>query len=207
MLSRRTFVSWLSGVGAAIGAGLRLRPAHAASSLAPNQAAPLDPTSVTRLAEVVLPAELGDAGFGRVSRAFTEWAAAYREGAELNHPYGSAEIRHTGTSPSGRWRLQLAELDRDARSRHQSPFNTLTVEQRKAIVTAALASDRTNRMPDPLSANHVALALVAWFFASPEATNLCYNAKIDRNQCRPLVNAPRQPLPLRGPGTGDRGPQ
>ena len=33
-----------------------------------------------------------------------------------------------------------------------------------------------------------------------EATNLCYNAKIDRNQCRPLVNAPRQPLPIRGQG-------
>jgi hypothetical protein len=144
-----------------------------------------------------------------VSRAFSQWLDGYRAGRELVHPYGSTTIRQTGASPAGRWRGQLAALDRDARARHQRGFNSLTRDQRREIVMAALGSERANRLPDALDANHVALALVAWFFATPEATNLCYQSRIDRNQCRPLVNAPRQPLPLAGigqraTGSGDR---
>jgi hypothetical protein len=202
MLSRRTFVSWLSGLGAALGIGVRARSGQATTTSAEvlPQAASLDTATVTRLAEAVLPGELGDAGFARVSRAFTEWVAAYRPGAELVHPYGSTEIRQTGASPASRWREQLAALDRDARATHQRGFNALTRDQRRALVTSALGSDRTNRMPDPLAASHVALALVAWYFATPEANDLCYKSRIGRNSCRPLVNAPRQPLPLANQG-------
>lgn len=201
MLSRRTFVSWLSGFGAALGIGVRARTSNAetkgADSVEP-QAPTLDVTTVTRLAESVLPGELGDAGFARVSRGFTQWINGYREGAELVHPYGSTNLQKTGESPVGRWRTQLAQLDRDANAKHQKTFAALTRDQRREVVIAALGTERANRMPDPLDASHVALALVAWYFAQPEAANLCYQAKIDRNQCRPLMNAPRQPLPLAG---------
>jgi len=198
MLSRRTFVSWLSGFGAALGIGVRARTSEAkakdASKVA-SQAPPLDQATVTPLAEAVLPGELG-AGFARVSRGFTQWINDYRAGAELVHPYGSTNLQRTGESPVGRWRTQLAQLDRDAQTNHHKAFGALTRDQRREIVVSALGTERTNRMPDPLDAGHVALALVAWYFAQPEAANLCYQAKIDRNQCRPLVNAPRQPLPL-----------
>jgi gluconate 2-dehydrogenase subunit 3-like protein len=201
MLSRRRFVSWLSGFGAALGIGVRARPGQAkTSAVAPQQPATLDTAAVTRLAEAVLPGELGDAGFARVSRGFTQWIGSYRQGAELVHPYGSSELRQTGESPAGRWRSQLTALDRDARAKHSRAFGALTRDQRRDLVASALGSERINRMPDPLDANHVALALVAWYFASPEANDLCYNARIGRNQCRPLVNAPRQPLPLAGNG-------
>lgn len=198
MLSRRTFVSWLSGLGAALGLGMRPRAddAKALHAATPEQFPTLDNVLVTRLAEVVLPGELGDAGFSRVSRAFTQWVAGYRKGVELVHPYGSANIRLTGESPAGRWRAQLATLDGEARKKYRRGFAALARPQRKELVTATLAAERINRMPDPLDANHVALALVAWYFATPEATDLCYKARIGRNQCRPLVNAPRQPLPL-----------
>jgi hypothetical protein len=208
MLSRRTFVSWLSGLGAALGLGVRARPgdAKALEAPTPEQGATLDSVMVTRLAEVVLPGELGDAGFSRVSRAFTQWVAGYRKGRELVHPYGSANLRQTGESPAGRWRVQLAALDGDARKKHRRGFAALTRPQRRELVTATLAAERINRMPDPLDANHVAVALVAWYFATPDATDLCYKARIGPNQCRPLVNAPRQPLPLldgrRGTGEG-----
>lgn len=198
MLSRRTFVSWLSGLGAALGLGMRARSGDAKmpDAVAPEQAATLDSVMVTRLAEAVLPGELGDAGFGRVSRAFTQWVAEFRKGVELVHPYGSSNLRQTGESPAGRWRAQLAILDSEARRKHRRGFGSLTREQRRELVTAAVSTDRTNRMPEPLDANHVALALVSWYFATPDATDLCYRARIGRNQCRPLVNAPRQPLPL-----------
>jgi len=200
MLSRRTFVSWLGGIGAAFGIGARARTGEARVAIdeSPEQSATLDLTTVTRLAEVVLPGELGDDGFTRVSRGFTQWIGGYRQGAELVHPYGSTNIQQTGASPAGRWRDQLAALDRDARAKHQRGFNILARDQRRDVVLSALGAERTNRMPDALDANHVALALISWFFATPEASNLCYQSRIDRNQCRPLVNAPRQPLPLAG---------
>jgi len=198
MLSRRTFVSWLSGLGAALGLGVRARSGDAKGldAVVPEQAATLDRTMVTRLAEAVLPGELGDAGVSRVSRAFTQWVAEYRKGVELVHPYGSSNLRQTGESPAGRWRAQFAALDSEARRKHRRGFGALTREQRRELVTAAMSADRINRMPEPLDANHVAMALVSWYFATPEATDLCYQARIGRNQCRPLVNAPRQPLPL-----------
>lgn len=206
MLSRRTFVSWLSGVGAALGLGARARLARATSpELAPPQQSSLDATMVARVAEAVLPAELGDDGFKRVSRGFTRWLAEYRPGVELVHPYGSTNLRQTGESPATRWRAQLGALEREARARHRRGFSALTREQRRELVTAALTAGRATRLPEPLDADHVALALLAWYFASPDAIDLCYGKRIGRNQCRPLVNAAREPLPLRdgGRGTGD----
>ena len=208
MLSRRTFVSWLSGLGAALGVGVRVRQVDAKPRLeaGPEQGAPLDNAMLSRIGEVVLPGELGQDGLVRVSRAFSQWVADYRPGVELVHPYGSTTLRETGESPAGRWRAQLAALDREARQKHQRGFSALTRDQRRELVTTAIAAERTNRMPEPLDAGHVALALVAWYFATPEAVDLCYQSRIGRNQCRPLVNAPRQPLPLvdgrRGTGDG-----
>jgi hypothetical protein len=198
MVSRRAFVSWMSSVGAALGVGARARLAEATppAAAAPMQGPTLDAVIVTRLGEVVLPAELGDAGIARVSRAFTQWIAAYRQGAELVHPYGSTDLRTTGPSPAARWRGQLQALERDARAKHRRGFIALNRDQRRALVTAAIEGERTNRMPDPIEAGHVAIALVAWYFSTPDAVDLCYRARIGRNACRPLVNAPREPLPL-----------
>lgn len=204
MLSRRTFVSWLSGLGAAFGVIGRSRPGLAveASATGPIQSNSLDAVLVARLGEVVLPTELGDAGVSRVAREFTQWIGGYRPGVEVVHPYGSSELRNTGESPAGRWRAQLATLEQESRQKHQRGFAALSIAQRRELVTAAISSERANRMPQPLDANHVALALVAWYFGSPDAIDRCYQAQIGRNQCRPLVNAPRQPLPLanRRPG-------
>lgn len=199
MTSRRTVVGWLSGLGASLGIGLRARPAEAEIDVT-EQGAGLSTAMVSSLAETVLPGELGDGGVARVSRGFTQWVAGYRPGAEIVHPYGSARIRQTGPSPAARWRAQLTALDRDAREKHRRAFTALNREQRRALVTAALSTERTNRMPDPVDANHIAMALIAWYFSTPEAVDLCYNAQIGRTQCRPLVNAPRQPLPLRRGG-------
>jgi hypothetical protein len=202
MLSRRTFISWLSGVGAALGLGVLAKDGSAtpATPVLPGQSSSLDPAVVASLAAAVLPSELGESGFTRVGREFSEWIGAYRAGVELVHPYGSTQLRNTGESPLNLWRAHLAALDQQARQQHQRSFNALTVAQRRELVTAAISADRPNRLPDPLDGSHVALALMAWYFASPDAINRCYSARIDRNQCRPLVNAPRQPLPLSNRG-------
>jgi hypothetical protein len=199
LLTRRTFLGWLGAIGSAIGLGARERgPADRDRS----QAGALDTERVIRLGEAVLPEELGDLGTARISRGFVQWAASMREGAELVHPYGSTDIRYAGPPPTGRWRSQLDELDRASRTAHQRPFGAATVEQRRELVRQALASDAAGRLPDPGAARHVAVALLAWFYASPDATNLCYQARIDASQCRPLGQSSRQPLPLARPGAG-----
>lgn len=206
MLSRRTFIGWLGTLGSAIGIGRRMVAGETAQGGPPAQAATLDPQRLTRLGEAVLPGELGDVGIARVARGFSQWAAGYRAGTELVHPYGSTEIRHAGASPVPRWRSQLDALDRGARTAHGRDFASLPVAQRRALVTAALADDRGSRLADAQDARHVAVALLAWFYASPEATNLCYGARIDPNQCRPLAQSPREPLPLRDAGRGETVP-
>lgn len=210
LLSRRSFVSALSAAAAALGFGRRGRtqPAPERRDRGDGAQGPiLDAIIVAKVGEVVLPAELGPAGVVRVSRAFTAWVSGFQKGAELLHPYGSPTIRYTGESPAVRWRGQLEALERDARSRHARGFLAITREQRHDLVVTAVRADRTtDRMPDPLSANHVAIALLSWYFATPEATDLCYRAQIGKNQCRPLVNSSRQPLPLAQPGLSGNGP-
>jgi hypothetical protein len=197
MTSRRTFVGWLSGLGAALGIGVRARPTPAHAHEAVKQSGTLDAGLIRSVGDAVLPGELGNDGIARVTRSFSQWIAGYRAGVELVHPYGSADLRNTAASPIDRWRSQLAALDATARARHQRAFTALTRDQRRELVMQAVADDRLNRLPDPLQANHVAMALLAWFFATPEASDLCYNAQIGRHQCRPLVHSSRQPLPLR----------
>jgi hypothetical protein len=198
--TRRTFVGWLSGLAAALGIGVRARGLQAETPVSNEQSSNLDAAIVRGVADAVLPSELGNDGMATVSRAFTQWIGGYRPGVELVHPYGSTELRQTGASPIGRWRSQLAALDASAREKHGKAFPALTKDQRRELVTSSLGDERLSRLPDPLQASHVAMALLAWYFATPDAVDLCYNAKIGRNQCRPLVHSAREPLPLKNGG-------
>jgi gluconate 2-dehydrogenase subunit 3-like protein len=196
-LTRRSFLAWVAGLAAATGWGRRR--SHAATITADRRTAAsqsLDANTVAKLGEVMLPSELGPDGIERVSRGFTVWLAGYREGAEVVHPYGSPRLDYTGASPVSRWREQLAALDRAARERHGRAFTALARAERDALVRSALAAERLDRVPDPLDANHVAVALAAYYFTSADANDLCYRARIGRRQCRPLSNAPREPVAL-----------
>jgi hypothetical protein len=201
-LSRRSFVAWIGSLTAAVGLGARARPLGAPITPALQRAGELQPDNtldiavLTKLGDVILPSELRADGIARVSRGFATWIAKYRKGAELVHPYGSPSIAYTGDSPASRWRQQLDALQRAAHDRHHRAFTALTRDQREEIIRAALANERLDRLPDPLSANHVAVALMAYYFGSPEATDLCYRAKIGKNQCRPLAHSSREPLPV-----------
>ena len=200
-LTRRHFLGWVSALAAAS----TWRPLRAAASGPPAEdqgRPPLPQELLAALGAAVLPAELGQAGVDRAVRSFATWVAGYRENAELLHPYGSAELERTPASPAGRWREQLTALDTAARAVHQRPFVSLGVGERQAMVRQALEGVRLTGMPDPLRAPHVSVALLSHFYSSPDATDLCYQAEIRKNQCRPLVNSSREPVPLRrGRGT------
>ncbi len=189
-LSRRTF---LASLASAVPLAVVVRRAHAAAA----EHVQADPTILDALAEVVLPAAaLGRAGVLRASAAFRTWAADYREGAEVNHGYGTSRLRTLGPTPLTRWTKQVDELDAAARAKHQKRFRELTVDHRTALVRSALEGQRVDRMPAVVDAPHVALAMLAHFYESAAATDLCYQAQIGRQTCRRLADAPRKPLPM-----------
>ncbi|HEV8356980.1 MAG TPA: hypothetical protein VGQ17_09475 [Gemmatimonadales bacterium] len=160
--------------------------------------ADLDPALLRALGAAILPGELGGEGIERIVAGFERWLAGYREGAELLHGYGSGEIRRTGPSPALRWAGQLRELDQAARKAGGKPFAALDLPARQEQVRAALQGARLAGLPPVDRAPHLAVGLLAFFYGSAEAADLCYGARIGRNSCRPLDESSRMPLPRAG---------
>jgi hypothetical protein len=188
-ITRRSF---LAALASALPFSFVVRRAHAAATLRLQA----DPATLDALAEVVLPSALGHAGMLKAATAFRQWGAGYPEHGELNHGYGTSRIRYTGPTPMTAWARQLDILDADARSRFQKSFPALPLHQRETLVRAALDGQRIDRMPAAGDAGHVALALIAHFYDSSAATDLCYEAKIGKATCRPLADSRRKPLPM-----------
>lgn len=193
---RRTFVTRVVGVMAAWPVLRRFRgrdgegSAFAAGPLVPNA------TPLGALGEAVLPADLGAVGVERAVSEFERWMQGYQPGAEVNHGYGTARIERLTADPRPQWRAQLASLDADARRSGAPSFAALPRDARQAIVRTALAGERGDSLPSPLAARHVAVALLAHFYDSSAATDLCYDAQIGRQQCRPLAAQHQQPVAL-----------
>jgi hypothetical protein len=194
---RRSFIARLGALAAALPlAGWRFpRPTQATEASTPTALQP-NATTLAALGTAVLPSELGPDGVARAVADFQRWMDAYRPGAEANHGYGTGKIETVGADPRPRWTSQLAALDADARRSAGQSFATLTREQRQALVRASLAGARGESLPSPLAARHVAIALLAHFYESPAATDLCYDARIGRQQCRPLAVQWQEPVSL-----------
>jgi hypothetical protein len=156
---------------------------------------PLNDGIVRALCEAILPSSLGTDGAAKVAGEFQAWLSAYRPGAERNHGYGTGELTFNPDDPTPRWSDQLALLDGDARREHARSFVELAVAERQTLVAAAL-SEVGGSIPSAIGADHVAVAVLAFFYASPDATNLCYGAAINPRTCRPLSESPRAPVVL-----------
>jgi hypothetical protein len=189
LLSRRAFLGTLA---AAIPAAALVRRAHAAAI--DDIAA--DPRTLHALGEAVLPSELGPAGTRAAVTDFQRWIAGYREGAELLHGYGTSALGKAGPTPATRWAAQLDALDIAARREGVREFAALPLERRREMVRAELTALKADRIPPVGRAPHVALALLAHWYGSPDAVDRCYEARIGRESCRPLAASARKPLPL-----------
>jgi hypothetical protein len=191
--NRRSFLKRSATVLASAAAGLHAAPAEAA---AVARTAP-DPALLSAVAEAVLPSEIGAAGVRRVTRDFQRWMDGFEPVAELEHAYGPPnEIEYGPPDPAPRWGAQLEALDLEARRRLAHPFAELPLEQRRELLRRQLRGDAASRFPEPAQAEHVAMGLLAFYFARPEATDLCYRAMIRKETCRGLETAPDMPRPL-----------
>ena len=198
-INRRGFVK---AVAAVVPAAALIRPS--ASDARESIALPLDDELLHALGEAVLPTELDAAALTQVIGDFQTWLEAYEPNAELNHGYGTGEIRHTPNDPAPRWESQLGALESEAQRTLGRSFGAADVEARRGIVRAQLANDDTSRLPRPYTARHVAIGLLAYYYGTAEASDLCYRRAIGKNQCRPLRRSPEEPAPLPSPERGDR---
>jgi hypothetical protein len=192
ILTRRQFLFWgASAVPIALVA--RRADALAAAWIAD------DADTLRALGEAILPSEIGRDGVARVVRDFQRWIDNYRENAEVVHGYGTSALRFTRPSPRAKWALQIEQLGRRTSDvGRQRGFASLSLESRRSIIAQELKDERLERMPDVASAPHAALALLAFFYGTSEAADLAYEARIGREQCRPLAASPRKPLPIAG---------
>ncbi len=211
-LSRRIFVRVAAAVAALPFIGRRAdgrakqgtaAPGRSASAAATQGAPSLSVQALLPVANVVLPAELGAARVERATTAFARWIGAFKAGEETLHPYGSERLGATGASPAAKWVDQLTALDAAARAAHGGVFREQSLANRTALVQAALAREQLGaRFPSPITAPHVAIALLAHFAESAEGVNLAYARTIDPKQCRPLAGSPSIPVPISRGGRG-----
>jgi hypothetical protein len=191
IFTRRQFLFWASSA-VPIALVARRADALAATWMAS------DADTMHALGEAVLPSELGRDGVVRVVRDFQRWIDDYREHAEIVHGYGTSALRFTRASPRAKWAADLEDLGKREAGSGKREFAALTVERRREIVRDALKEQRLERMPDVASAPHVAVGLLAFYYGTSAAADLAYQAKIGREQCRPLAASSRKPLPVAG---------
>jgi hypothetical protein len=156
----------------------------------------LDAAILAAIAEVVLPSE---ADRPAAIAAFTRWIADYQEAADTDHGYGNTRIRSTGPSPARKYAAQIAALDEAARAAGAAGFARATLDARRAIVAAAIADAKVERLPARPTGAHIASDLMGHYFGSSVAADLCYRAAIGRDACRGLPGSEKPPAKLDGP--------
>lgn len=196
MISRRKA---LKTIGAAAAAVPMLRIDAGAQATSPAGAP--DAGVLNAIAEVVLP---GDCDRSAAVTAFSRWIRDYHEGADTDHGYGFTRIRSTGPSPARNYPAQVAALDAAARAAGAAAFASAPPAARRSILESAFAAAKIDRLPPHPNGAHVAADLMAHYFHSADAEDLCYRAAIERDSCRGLPGSENAPAPLPAAPRGKR---
>ena len=179
-------------------AGPRSAAAQATAASA-SSATELDAALLRAIGEVALPSELDARAVEAVVKEFQQWLDGFEPVAELEHGYGTDQIRYGPPHPRPRWQSQLEALELEARKRFGIGFAALPAEERRSMVRREVAQEQAG-MPAPAAAQHVATGLIAFYFTSPAALDLCYGAQIGQYGCRGLASAGERPAPLQRNG-------
>jgi hypothetical protein len=156
---------------------------------------PADQARIRSIAEAVLPEEIGAAEQDNVVTAFMTWLRDYKAGADTDHGYGMTRLRRLPASPAAKYPAQIEALETAARARGKS-FGDLPRDERRAILEAAIAGAKIERLPGRPDGGHIATDLMGFYFNSIEANDLCYRASIGRDLCRGLDGSSERPAPL-----------
>ena len=145
--------------------------------------------SLQALALLTLPASLGrDAALAEAKR-FEKWVQDYRPGADTDHGYGHTRVVPLPDSPAPLYLEQLEALKPDLLSGDS--------ERARAAVVTSLEKAGIKDLVPYGRGRHVAADLMSHYFLSDGANDLCYEAAIQRHECRGLKNSSLAPPPLR----------
>ncbi len=198
--ARRSFLKIAGALAAttAVGCKFETHIPDAAGAPATDRATGFDRALLDAVAEAVLPSELGAKGRDVATGQFVQWVDGYDPVAEEMHGYGYSDIRYLPADPAPAWRAQLAALDVLAKRSMRSAFVKLPVSARRELLAIVMKGASSDRLPSPLDANHVALALLSHWASSPDAWDLALGVKVQPGNCRVLGDANAKPLPIIG---------
>ena len=77
------------------------------------------------------------------------------------------------------------------------PLSKRGLDTRRRLLDAALAKANVRGLPSRPTGQHVASDLMAFYFRSSEANDVCYSAMINREVCRPIEVTIRRPAALK----------
>ncbi len=149
------------------------------------------------VASTVLPSVLGAKGQDEAVDNFLRWLRDYREGVPLSHGYGEPRLVRTGPSPASGYGTQIAALQMAATERG-GRFGALPLPARRAILDEAFAQAGIQSLPSRPDGQHIIADLMAHYFRSSAANDLCYNVRIGRHTFRAIRVTTVRPVPLNG---------
>ena len=159
---------------------------------------PADQVFVLRdVAATVLPSSIGATGHNDAIDNFLRWIREYKEGAALSHGYGEPRLVKSGPSPAPGYSKQIIALQQAAQTRG-GRFGALPIEVRRELLDAAFKAADVRNLPGRPDGKHVVADLMAHYFRSSGANDLCYNARIGRNTYRAIRVTTVRPQPLNG---------
>src|SRR5215210_2225356 len=147
------------------------------------------------VAATVLPSALGRAGQDAAVENFVRWIRDYKEGVALSHGYGEPRLIKSGATPAAGYGQQVAALQEAAKARG-GRFSALPKDVRTELLDAAFKTADVRNLPGRPDGKHVVADLMAHYFRSSGANDLCYNARIGRNTYRAIRVTTVKPLPL-----------
>jgi len=191
---RRRFLKASAGVVS----GLALGSCDDKQGAESSAAGGVDRSILDALARIALPRNaLGEAGVARAVDGFVTWLEGFEPVSERDHSYDSAEILYGPPDPAPLWMAQLEALGIEANKRFEAPYSAIGEARQREILERQLPGHLPDDMPYAGEATHVAIGLIAWFCATPEANDLAQGAKIGRQTCRGFPSGPDEPDALR----------
>jgi hypothetical protein len=149
------------------------------------------------VAATVLPSAIGRKGQDDAVDNFLRWVRDYKEGVPLSHGYGEPRLVKTGPSPAPGYAKQIAALEAAAKARG-GRFGALPLEVRRGLLDDAFKAADVRNLPGRPDGKHIVADLMAHYFRSSAANDLCYNARIGRNTYRAIRVTTVRPQPLNG---------
>ena len=147
------------------------------------------------VAATVLPSAIGRKGQDEAVDNFLRWIRDYKEGVALSHGYGEPRLVKSGPSPVPGYSKQITALQQAAQARG-GRFGALPIDVRRELIEAAFTAADVRNLPGRPDGKHIVADLMAHYFRSSGANDLCYNARIGRHTYRAIRVTTVRPQPL-----------